>query len=204
MNSYDAVAPFYDLLSRIVYGKKLLHAQRCFLSDIPNGSRVLFLGGGTGKVLPQLLQLEGISVDYIEPSGAMMRRAMKRAAGEAKQSVQFIQGDHTQLPAHVQYDAVLTFFVLDMFTELKAIEFTDIVDASLKPGALWLLADFFPSRNIVHRALLKGMYLFFHLATGIQTRQLPDYDKALNRHDFHRRAEKKFMQGFIRSCVYRK
>lgn len=204
MNSYDAVAPFYDLLSRLVYGKKLLHAQQYFLKEIPDGSRVLFLGGGTGKVLPQLLQIPGISVDYVEPSAAMLHRAMKRLSGQTKQSVQFIPSDHTQLPANVQYDAVLTFFVLDMFTELKAAEFTDIVNASLKPGALWLLADFFPPRNILYRALLKVMYLFFHFTTGIQTWQLPDYDKVLNRHGFHCNAEKKFMEGFIRSCVYKR
>lgn len=204
MNSYDAVAPFYDLLSGIVYGKKLLHAQQYYLREIPKGSRVLFLGGGTGKVLPQLMQVAGISVDYVEPSGAMLHRAMKRVTGETKQSAQFVQGDHTQLPANVQYDAVLTFFVLDMFTELKAAEFTDIVNASLKPGALWLLADFSPPPNILYKSLLKFMYLFFHLTTGIQTWQLPDYHKVLSIHGFHRHAEKKFMQGFVQSCVYRR
>ncbi len=47
------------------------------------------------------------------------------------------------------------------------------------PAAPWLLADFRPPRHWWQRLLLKTMYGFFRLSTGLRARRLPDLRAAL-------------------------
>jgi hypothetical protein len=62
--------------------------------------------------------------------------------------VNFICGDHHQIPLASEYEAAGSFFVLDCMKQEEAILFAKIVASHLKPGGLWLFADFFRTKNI--------------------------------------------------------
>jgi ubiquinone/menaquinone biosynthesis C-methylase UbiE len=55
--NFDFIAPYYDFLSKLIFGKRLRIAQTSLLSKIPRHQRILLVGGGTGWILPELLQI---------------------------------------------------------------------------------------------------------------------------------------------------
>ena len=48
MNGFNSIAPVYDALATLVFGRSIRNAQLCFLGDIGYRGKVLILGGGTG------------------------------------------------------------------------------------------------------------------------------------------------------------
>ena len=68
--NYNKIAPVYDMLSRLVFGKAIVNAQRRLLPGLPRGEyRLLIVGGGTGWILDELgkQKPQGITIDYVEP-----------------------------------------------------------------------------------------------------------------------------------------
>ncbi|MEP5106138.1 MAG: methyltransferase type 12, partial [Ekhidna sp.] len=64
VNDFDFVAPIYDRLSKLVFGKSLIKAQAYHLKVIGDKDRVLILGGGTGKLL-EFIPKSG-ELDFVE------------------------------------------------------------------------------------------------------------------------------------------
>ena len=50
LNQFDLVAPFYDALSRLVFGDQIVKSQTHFLHQVQKDDQVLILGGGTGQI----------------------------------------------------------------------------------------------------------------------------------------------------------
>jgi hypothetical protein len=105
-----------------------------------------------------------------------------------------------------RYDAVVTFFFLDCFTPEEAAAVVSAARASLRPGALWLFADFVvPAGRLARwhaRASLPLMYAFFRWQTGLTARTLPASEQILERHGLHRVAVRDFRLGFVRTAVF--
>ena len=82
------------------------------------------------------------------------------------------------------------------------------IEATLAPRALWLFADFEiskqPHRRWWHEPLVKSMFLFFRLTTGLTVFRLPNYSLAFERVGFSVREEQKFYGELIVSRVYSK
>ncbi len=77
--SFDWIAPYYDWLTRLVFGRSIRRAQRHFLGQIPPGARVLVVGGGTGWLLVDLLKRPAVThVTYLEASAVMLRLAQQK------------------------------------------------------------------------------------------------------------------------------
>ncbi|TYZ06407.1 class I SAM-dependent methyltransferase [Hymenobacter lutimineralis] len=181
---FDRVAAFYDPLSRLVFGRSLQRVQRQALACLPTGGpHVLLIGGGTGWVLPELLRLRPqAQVLYLEASPEMLRQARKtlrRQAPQHMEQVEFRLGTEAALAPQEQFDAVLTFFLLDLFAPARLHELVQRLNRARRPQAPWLVADFAPPRAWWQHALLKAMYCFFGFTTGISGRQLPDIRAAL-------------------------
>ena len=210
--SFDRVAPYYDRLSRWVFGGTLLAAQRHFLSQTSEGARVLFLGGGTGLLLDDLLQLPQVkSITYVEASVHMLAMAEKRVAQLRKSSdsvlppVHFVHGTEHDIPPG-QYSVVITHFLLDMYEPVTLHEMMLTIRSTLSPDAQWLFTDFEisnqPGKRWWHWLLVKSMFLFFRITAGLTVRQLPDYKAAFDSIGFHLQAEKSFYGELIVSRVY--
>lgn len=219
--SFDTIAPVYDLLARLVFGKSIVRAQTFFLDTIPPGARVLIIGGGTGWILTKLLQKKTVvRIDYVEASIGMInlarqkyRNFKKKGAASHSPIVDFIHGTEQNLPSEAQYDVVITFFVLDMYHNEALRKMTQKLYGKLISGGSWLFADFKINQKRHgaaifwrkwHQALVNLMFLFFRLTCNLQNRKLPDYDHAFSQLPLAREKTKTFFRQLIVSEVYRK
>lgn len=204
--NYDRLAWCYDALAGLVFGPALRRAQRAALvAGLPPGApRVLVLGGGTGWVLDEIWRLRpGAQVLYLEASAQMLARARQRPrpAGPAAQ-VEFRHGTEQELRPDEQFDALVTFFVLDCFPAALLPAALARLDAARQAHAPWLLADFRRPRRWWQHALLGLMYRFFRLTTGLRARTLPDLLAALAARGLRARPVGLFFGGAVEAVVF--
>lgn len=203
LNGFDAVAPVYDLLTRIVFGRSILRAQTVFLTAVPSQSKVLVVGGGTGRVAGQLLRLNPTCrIWYVDASSRMIgyaRRRLKRFSDR----VEFVHGSWSDVPS-LTYDVIVTQFFLDLFSDATCATVVNALDASLSQRGYWFATDFVCREKWWERMLLKVMYRFFRRAAGIEADRLPDWINVLSRQGLIPRHEKSFYYGMIRSVWFRR
>ena len=77
------------------------------------------------------------------------------------------------------------------------------LDQLLKPGGLWLYADFVNDKQgkLWQKLLLKTMYLFFKLTCNIETQQLIDMNKFFA-DGYGKIAESFYYSNFIKAIAY--
>ncbi|MEJ7665796.1 MAG: hypothetical protein WKG07_42895 [Hymenobacter sp.] len=146
----------------LVFGGALRAAQRAALAaGLPPGPapHLLVLGGGAGWVLTAKSggsgpwrgcgavpgSLGGDAGPHPRPAPALP--PPRRGPGAAP-------GHEAALRPSEQFDAILTFFVLDCFTEAALPRALARLQAARRPGAPWLVADFRPARQGWRRWLL--------------------------------------------------
>ncbi|WP_295801858.1 class I SAM-dependent methyltransferase [Mucilaginibacter sp.] len=176
-SNYNNSAWFYDGLSRLVYGRALINAQVYLLQFVPANSSVLIVGGGTGWILEELTKIHpsGLSLTYVEIAADMMARSMRRNTG--LNSVAFINNAIENVAINEEFDVVITPFLFDNFTEATAQKVFNYIHQLLKPGAIWLNADFQLTGKWWQSVLLKSMFLFFRMLCKIEASQLPDVER---------------------------
>ncbi|MDX5348143.1 MAG: class I SAM-dependent methyltransferase, partial [Hymenobacteraceae bacterium] len=163
---FDAVADFYDPLSRLVFGNTIKNAQTCLLQHIPKTATVLIAGGGTGELLTELLQQhQPVNVVYLEASAKMLhltKEKLQRLTPAQREQVQLIHGTEASLPNTPDFDVIITPFLLDLFPEEQLQPMMQTLHQNLKPGGKWLVADFQlqPESPRWQKVLVKSMYLF--------------------------------------------
>lgn len=205
-NNYNAIANIYDFLSRLMFQKSIVHAQVFLLKYVPNNSKVLIVGGGTGWVLEELSKIysAGIEITYVEKSGKMV--GLSKQKNIQHNSVEFINEGIEEFSTEKKFDVVFTAFLFDNFQPEK-IEFVFIkLNQLLKPGGLWLYADFTNdkiSSKWWQKFLLKTMYLFFKITCNIETQKLIDMTQYFSA-DYNKAAEERFYSNFIKAVVYKK
>ncbi|MGI4867648.1 MAG: class I SAM-dependent methyltransferase [Janthinobacterium lividum] len=208
---FSPVARVYDWLASLVFGRAQRRAQLAALgAGLPLAGpapSVLVLGGGPGWVLTELLrQCPAARVLYLETSAAMLGQArarLARYAPAAAAQVEFRQGSERALQPGEQFEAVVTFFVLDCFTLEELPGAMACLQAARRPGAPWLVADFRPPRRWWQAALLRTMYLFFRISVGLRARQLPPWPAALTQMGASSIYQSDYYRGFITSQVWR-
>lgn len=199
---FDRIAPYYDLLARIVFGKSIRRCQIEYLDIIPAEANVLILGGGTGWLLAELLKENPTCrVWYVEASIIMLEKAKRR--NEELSRVSFIHGTERDINqiAGVRFDAVFTNFYLDLFTSGSLDAALMNIKRAIRPGGKLLVSEFV-ERKRWQRLLLFVMYRFFRWTCSIEASRLPDWQNALRRNDFKERETKAFFYGFIKSSWY--
>lgn len=172
---YDNIARIYDLLARMVYGGAIVDAQECMLPYIHPHSSILIVGGGTGWILESLSDRcpDGLDIDYVESSAEMIRLSEKRGYKGSK--VGFIHQPIEDFTIEKQYDVIITPFIFDNFPSDKIALVFAKLDQSLKEKGTWLYADFVyePLHSpFWQKVLLRVMYLFFRITTGIEAQGL--------------------------------
>ena len=207
---FDRVAPIYDLLAQLVFGNRLNRAKVQFFSHICPGERVLIIGGGTGWILPQILEKIGEtgSVLFVEASAKMMSKARHRIRlHPMRNRVRFLHGRHDAIPVDHEFDHIHTHFFLDLFDQEGLQEAIGSLDGFLPLGGKWFLTDFSPPRhswNFLGRWLIGLMFLFFRVVCGIDGKKLPDYHSALEQAAYGKLAERTIWDGMIGSFLYQK
>ena len=204
---FDRVAWCYDTLTRLVFGPALKRAQRAALVGLPLGApHVLILGGGTGWILMEVLrQRPQATVLYLEASPNMLTRARARLVRECPQAttqVEFRHGTQTALGTADCFGVLITFFVLDCIALPELAGALAQLRGSQRLGAPWLLADFRAAQRGWRWVLLRLMYTFFRLTTGLRAKELPDLPAALARLGLHPTRRQRFYAGAVEAAIF--
>lgn len=197
-NDFDIIAPIYDALARIVFGRSLDSAQQAFLTHIEADAKVLIVGGGTGQILEWLPEDSGLKVDYVELSKGMLHKASSRTS--KGNLVQFICQDIREMKGN--YDIIIANFFLDCFSsdELEAVLLH--LKGQLDPEGKFLVTDFYPT-NVWHQKLLiQSMHWFFRMVTRLEADELLDIHDKVKAANLLPVELKFFRCGFIFSAVY--
>ncbi len=206
-NNYDAAAWFYDALAQLVFGKALVKAQRFLIQCIKPQTSILIVGGGTGWILEEIacVQASTLKITYVEVSGRMIGLSKKR--DYLQNEVGFIHAAIEDCKLVQQYDVILTPFIFDNFTEKHIRLVFAQLHQTLKPGGLWLFADFQVQDNHQgkwQKFILKTMYWFFGWLCKVETKNLVKMDAFFIRQKYTLVRERLFYKGFITSKVYQK
>ncbi|WP_170170402.1 class I SAM-dependent methyltransferase [Hymenobacter perfusus] len=208
-SGFDFVAAFYDPLAQLVYGPALRRAQQAVLTaGLPTGAaRVLIIGGGTGWVLGEVLRRNPAArLLYLEASPRMLHQSQEwlhRRLPQHAAQVEFRLGTEAALQPQELFEAVLTFFFLDLFEPTRLRDIVGRLRTALVPTGVWLLADFGPPKAWWHRLLLGLMYHFFGLTTGISARHRPPIEAELHRIGLMPEAAGQFFGRMVEASVWR-
>lgn len=204
MKNFDFIAPFYDRLVKIIFGRRLYDAQVALFKYVPKNASVLIIGGGTGTFLNQFIaEAAPAHIDYLEASQKMLEIACN--SHQTYQNIRFIYGnENSEVVPGSGYDIVLIPFVFDLYTEHDLNLMVIKLKSKLKPDAVWLVTDFYADTNSarLHQALLKVMYWFFKFISGVKAMKLPDYMLILKQNHLYVVREQRFIRGFVRSYLY--
>lgn len=202
--NYSNAAWFYDRLSGLIYGKALVQAQVYLLRFVQPGSHVLIVGGGTGWILEELAKMHssGLKITYVEVAEQMM--ALSRKRNTRQNEVIFINEAVEKIGLPADLDVALTAFLFDNFTQVNLEKIFGHIHNSLRPGGLWLNADFQLTGKWWQKVLLKSMLLFFRIVCRIEATKLPDIAKCFGRYGYKVIEQKEFFDQFIISAVYQK
>ncbi|MBK0380397.1 class I SAM-dependent methyltransferase [Mucilaginibacter segetis] len=202
--NYDNSAPFYDRLSRLVYGNALINAQSCFLSLIPPNSRILIVGGGTGYILEKITDIHpaGLFITYVEISAKMTAIAQKRNI--KNNTVSFINKAIEDTNIADEFDVVITPFLFDNYTDEYLPKMFGSIHQMLKPGGIWLNTDFQLTGKWWQYLLLNSMIIFFKLLCGVESWRLPHIQKQFAQHRYKLTNQQCFYGDFVKTFAYRK
>lgn len=212
--SFQRIAPFYDLLARLIFGNTIDQAQKQYFSLLPKRSTILFIGGGSGRVLADLVTIvQPKKITYVEASSNMIKQAQQRFLSIQKNNIYdtemtFIHGTEQDIPALDEYDVLMTFFLFDLYPTQEAKKLAVKLSQHHKPSGIWLFADFCEGgmgfQFYWKKLLLKLMYRFFSLVSNVQNQDLPDYQAIFKEMQYFSVDEKYFYHNFIISTIYRK
>ena len=206
-NNYDKIANYYDTLSRLVFFKAQVNAQINQLQYIPENSRILIVGGGTGWILEALAKVrsEGLKIVYVEISAKMI--ALSKARDCGNNEVDFVNLGIETFATEKLFDVILTPFLFDNFSEERAGKVFGQLDASLKANGWWLIVDF--SLNKTNGKwwkwlLLKSMYRFFKVLRIVEASNLIDMHPYFLKSNYQIAEERLYYGSFIKATVFKK
>jgi SAM-dependent methyltransferase len=210
-SGFDKLARWYRALEWIAFGRDLERARFAFLDRLSGCREILLLGEGDGRCVERLAVLApGARITCVDSSGGMIERASQRLAGSAAlRRITFQCADARLLvPEPGRFDAVATLFFLDCFAESEVASLVGRIGSALRPGAIWLFADFvLPNRGLARlraRVWIGVLYALFRITTGLRVSALPPSEDILARAGWERTAIRDFEWGLIRSAVFMK
>ena len=183
--TFDPVARWYRWLEYFGFGGELQRRRVAFLKDVGDARRALVLGEGDGRFLVRLVEqmrkTPGAAIDYVDLSWKMLELARKRAGSDA---VTYHLSDALTIPLpEREYDLVCTHFFLDCLNDRDAAKLVDRVANAATPHARWLVSEFRQEKAWA-RAIVRSLYLFFQVTTGLKTTRLIDHHPLLKRAGF--------------------
>jgi ubiquinone/menaquinone biosynthesis C-methylase UbiE len=201
MSDFDRIAPVYDGLSSIIFGKSIRKAQTQFLNYIRPGGKVLILGGGTGWILTELTVVNPTcKVWHIEASAKMLELSRRRHLVNAENVIS-IHGTEDSIPDDVIYDAVITNFYLDLYTTDACRTLISRIATLIDKNGLWFVSDF-QRTTWWQSAMLSVMYYFFKIVANLRPQSLPQWRELLIERGFMEVRFRNFYANFIRSSLF--
>ncbi|WP_026953081.1 methyltransferase [Algoriphagus mannitolivorans] len=192
-DNYGFLAPFYQMLSQAVFGKKILEANQAFLDDILD-QELIFIGGGDGTAYQEYgNQLKGF---YFEKSAKMLQLARKNLHHS---HLHFVHGEYT---GHNKGDCFFLPFLLDSLQDEEIEQLLEKIKSSISESGKVVVSDFFSPQTFRQNLLLQVMLLFFRIFTNHPRKDLPDYSRLFQKTGYRLLEEKVWHKGWIRAQVY--
>jgi ubiquinone/menaquinone biosynthesis C-methylase UbiE len=207
----DRIAPYYEILEHILFGRLLEHRRFAFLGEIRTSRRAIVCGGGDGRFLARLLRVNArVDVDFVDLSSTMVELAERRVTGMGRtfrKRVRFHAGDVRSFAAPADsYDLIVTHYFFDCFSNQ---ELEDVVCRLARwgmPQARWIVSDFSeangPIGRLWTRGVISGLYSAFRFTTGLKVTRLPEYKAALARRGYFLRFEEDVLAGLLHSSIW--
>ena len=204
VNDYNRLASVYDLLTSTLFAGRVDKAQFAFMGYLPENGRIIWLGGGTGRQINRLFEVaKPMELWYIDKSEKMVEKARRNCKKEYHRNIRFICGTQKDLPSDMKFDAAITFFFFDQFERVELIRIFIKIHQTLRPGAIWLWADFVQPVGWWQSCLMKMMFLFFSITTGLKTRRVFDLPHLFRRKGYQQMDSASFFGEFIRSIPFK-
>lgn len=187
----DPLARWYRWLEYAAFGGALRKRREAFLFELGNPRKVLVLGDGDGRFLQLFTVLyPNAHVDAVDSSAKMIELARARAP-----SVAFHLADAREFPFAQQYDLATAHFFFDCFEteELRAL-------LSRIHTTTWLVSEFRGTRW--SWPIVRGLYFFFRLTTGLRVTSLPDHRAILEQLGFRMEKEQTAAGGLVVSEMW--
>lgn len=206
-NNYDIIAPYYDVLSRLVFFRAQVKAQIDQLVFIPAHSNILIVGGGTGWILEEIAKIHGsgLNITYVEISAKMLELSENRDVKE--NVVTYINSPAEDFKTDQKFEVVITAFLFDNFSDEKITFVFNELNGMLKPGGVWLFCDFYYNEDSGKNwqwYLLKTMYLFFNKISNVEAKALINTEKSFTEKGFIQLKTAYYYSGFIKAITYQK
>ncbi|MEO0897054.1 MAG: class I SAM-dependent methyltransferase [Bacteroidota bacterium] len=207
--NFNSIAPYYDALAHLVFGQTLEWAQASLLNKLQGSNTILILGGGSGWILEEIFrqEIKAEKIIYIDSSKQMISLSKDRLDGlpnSFQTSVNLIHGSHLDIPEQ-SFDAIITFFFLDLFQEDRLGKLLADLKTKLHKGGIWLVCDFFnENRSWWKGLLISTMYTFFGLMSGLGNRKLPPIKVKMEENELTLIEEKKWKKGLVKALAYKK
>ena len=207
---FDLLAPFYDAGVHLFLGRKIEYSQQFFLSGFSSCPHVLIFGGGTGYLLPELLNNPDVRrICYVDISEKMIGKARKRIVHicpERLHDIDFVCGSYLQIPHDYAFDLLITPYVLDCFEQKELELLVPYLSKRIGERGQWLFVDFntpesgFP--RLLSRFIVRPLYFFFNILCGLKVHRLPAFDKVFASSSWNLRKEHYFCSCLLTAKVY--
>jgi len=192
----DRIARWYCWFEYAGFGRGLQRRREAFLNDVSDARRVLALGDGDGRALAALLATApNACVESIDVSERMLELARARA-GPERVVYRCEDARMAPLPA-AEYDLIVTHFFLDCFDETDLEPLIGRLAVAAAPQARWLVSEFCGNGWLV-----RALYIFFRVTTGLRTRRLVDHHPLLKRHGFRLVRNERAWRGLLASELW--
>jgi ubiquinone/menaquinone biosynthesis C-methylase UbiE len=206
-NNFDKIAPVYDGLSKLVFGKAQIKAQIDQLKFLPGQSRILIVGGGTGFILEAISKIfnEGLEIVYVELSQKMITKAKQR--NTKNNTLQFLQIDIADYESDILFDVILTPYLFDNFLYDKAEQAFNKLNHLLKNEGLWFSCDFCITKGsgkFWKIILTNMMYLFFKTFGMVQGSKLVPIQNFFTANNYTLIDDAFYYSGFIEARIFKK
>ncbi len=200
-NNFDFVAPFYDFLAKIIFGKNIQSAQTHFLNHIPDNANILILGGGSGQILKEIFSCNiNCQILYVEKSKKMLALSKKQLTNRQLEKVIFTH--KVDSTSNQNFEVIITNFFLDVFEKKGLENIMKLLRGLLSEEGIWLFTDFQYQNIWWQKILLKLMFAFFRLFASLESNQLYDFEKAFDILGMKSLKSKSFFYKMIVSHVY--
>jgi SAM-dependent methyltransferase len=187
----DPLARWYRWLEYGAFGGALRRRREAFLFELGNPQKVLVLGDGDGRFLQLFAALHPQAhVHAVDSSARMIELARARVP-----SATYHLADAREFAFEKEYDLAVAHFFFDCFDdgELKAI-------LSHIHANTWLVSEFRNTRW--SWPLLRGLYFFFRLTTGLRVTSLPDHRQVLSGLGYSLQKEQSALGGLVISELW--
>ncbi|WP_339703744.1 class I SAM-dependent methyltransferase [Algoriphagus aquimarinus] len=194
---YSFLAPFYNRLTKLVFGDQLMLAKTNFAENLSR-KRILIIGGGDGLDYQEFQ--DQLSGEYWEISQAMLSKAkINLAESDLIFHLGFFQAEKGKL-----FDEVWLHFVLDTMKDEEIVSLLKEIRKSIKPDGRIYLVDFFAPINLYQQFLNRSMITFFRIVTKHKRASIPDYERIFLANNWKRNSEKEFLKGWVKAQVWEK